>query len=204
MPIRGGTAAADPQPAGLLRPGSIQSRDVFFVTERVAVIYLARVPDGIDVFKRFADSYRKCDAGHPHELILLCKGLKKRGERAYIEEIFKGVSYRIIAISDEGFDINAYLKVSAELDHEFLMFCNTHSEILAEDWLKKMMAYATAPDVGFVGATASYESIAISQKLFSKILWLTSNKRFPFDPELYSYYAFFLNITRRSGCGGKN
>ena len=60
------------------------------MTERVAVVYLARVPEGIDVFKRFANSYRKYDAGYPHELILLCKGLEKRGERAYIEEIFKG------------------------------------------------------------------------------------------------------------------
>jgi glycosyltransferase involved in cell wall biosynthesis len=163
------------------------------VAERVAVIYLARVAEGIDVFKRFADSYRKYDAGHPHELILLCKGLEKRGERAYIEQIFNGTCYKIIAISDEGFDINAYLKVSAILDHEFLMFCNTHTEILTGDWLKKMMAHATAPDVGFVGATASYESMAITQKLISKVIWLTSNERFPFDREFYSYYESYLN-----------
>lgn len=163
------------------------------MAERVAVVYLARVPEGIDVFKRFADSYRKHDAGYPHELILLCKGLENRGERAYVEQMFDGIRYRIIATSDEGFDINAYLKVSSGLDHDFVMFCNTHTEILAGDWLKKMVANATAPDVGFVGATASYESIAISQKLFAKILWLTSDKRFPFDRELYDYYAFFLN-----------
>jgi glycosyltransferase involved in cell wall biosynthesis len=74
------------------------------------------------------------------------------------------------------------------------MFCNTHTEVLAEDWLKKMMAHATAPDVGFVGATASYESIAISQKLISKVLWLTSQRRIPFDRELYSYYESYLNL----------
>src|SRR5262249_54081209 len=133
------------------------------------------------------------DAGHPHELILLCKGLEKRGERAYIEQIFDGICYRIIATSDDGFDINAYLNVSAELDHEFLIFCNTHTEILAGDWLKKMMAHATAPDVGFVSATASYESITISQKLISKVLWLTSATRFPFDQELYNYYESYLS-----------
>ena len=139
------------------------------------------------------DSYRKYAAGYPHELILLCKGLEKRGDRAYIEEIFKDISYRIIAISDEGFDINAYLKVSAELDHDFLMFCNTHTEILAGHWLKKMMTHATVQDVGFVGTSASYESISISQKLIMKIIWLTSDERFPFDRELFSYYEFYLN-----------
>ena len=164
------------------------------MTERVAVVYLARVPEGIDVFKRFADSYRKYDAGYPHELILLCKGLEKRGERAYIEEIFKGLCYRIIATSDEGFDINAYLKVSEILDHDFVMFCNTHTEILAGDWLKKMMAHATAPDVGFVGTTASYESIAISQKLIAKVLWLTSETRLPFDQDFYNCYESYLSL----------
>ena len=122
MRRRGGS-----RPAGLVRSSSLQWGEVFFVTERVAVIFLARVPGGIDAFKRFANSYRKCDAGYPHELILLCKGLEKRGERAYIEEIFKGICYRIIATSDEEFDINAYLKISAILDHDFVMFCNTHT-----------------------------------------------------------------------------
>ena len=74
------------------------------------------------------------------------------------------------------------------------MFCNTHTEILAGDWLKKMMAHATAPDVGFVGTTASYESISISQKVISKVLWLTSEQRVPFDPDLYSSYKSYLDL----------
>jgi hypothetical protein len=116
-----------PQDWQFLRPRLNSGWDVL-VIERVAVVYLARVPGGIDAFKRFADSYRKRDAGYPHELVLLCKGLEKRGERAFIEEVFKGICYKIIATSDEGFDINAYLKVSAELEQDFVLFCNTYRD----------------------------------------------------------------------------
>jgi glycosyltransferase involved in cell wall biosynthesis len=164
------------------------------MSKSVAVVYLARVPEGIDVFARFADSYRKYDAGYPHDLILLAKGMENRGEKAYIEEIFKGIRHELMPISDEGFDINAYLDVARLLPHDYILFCNTHTEMLSGDWLGKMMAAGTSGNVGFVAATASYESISQSQKFISKAVWMTSNGRLPFDSEFYAVFKQYLSL----------
>lgn len=163
------------------------------MSKRVAVVYLARIAEGMDQFVRFAKSYSKHGAGYDHDLIVLAKGLSKRGERAYIEEIFRGVAHKLIEVSDEGYDINAYLHVSTLIDHEYVLFFNTFTEILSPDWLAKLMSAASLDNVGVVGGTASYESITISQKFISKAIWLTINKKIPFESELYLAFKLYLD-----------
>ena len=122
------------------------------------------------------------------------KGLRNRGERAYIDDIFSKIDHRLISISDEGYDINAYLYVAKKLDHDYVLFCNTHTEILSDGWLSKMVAAAELENVGLVGATASYESISISQKLISKAVWLATNRKLPFDDEFYKSFRRYLDF----------
>ena len=164
------------------------------VRKRIAVVYLARVAEGMDVFSRFSNSYLKYSSGYDHDFIVLAKGLRNRGERAYIGDIFSKIDHRLISISDEGYDINAYLYVAKKLDHDYVLFCNTHTEILADGWLSKMMAAAELENVGLVGATASYESISISQKLVAKAVWLATNRKLPFDDGFYKSFRRYLDF----------
>ena len=57
-----------------------------------------------------------------------------------------------------------------------------------------MMAAAELENVGLVGATASYESISISQKLISKATWLATNRKLPFDDEFYKSFRRYLDF----------
>ena len=66
------------------------------VPKQIAVVYLARIAEGMDVFTRFSNSYQKYSSGHDHDLIILAKGLRNRGERAYIEDIFSKIDHRLI------------------------------------------------------------------------------------------------------------
>src|SRR5664279_696057 len=110
------------------------------MSKRVAVVYLARIAEGMDQFAVFSKSYQKHDAGRVHDLIIVAKGMTNRGERAYIEEIFHDVPHRVIQTSDEGYDINAYLYVASIIDHDYVLFFNTFTEILSTNWLTKLMS----------------------------------------------------------------
>jgi glycosyltransferase involved in cell wall biosynthesis len=162
--------------------------------KRTAVVYLARIAEGMDVFARFADSYLKYSPDYDHDLIVLVKGLRNRGELVYIEQIFRTIKHQLVSISDEGYDINAYLSVAKQLTHDYILFCNTHTEILSEGWLNKMMAAAGLENVGVVGATASYESISITQKFVSKAIWLANTGKLPFDDEFYQSFRRYLDL----------
>ncbi|EEF22638.1 conserved hypothetical protein, partial [Ricinus communis] len=159
----------------------------------VAVVYLARVAHGIDAFKPFAESYIKHPAGYEHELILLGKGMTKKGEHAATSALFGNAPHRIIEVSETGYDIHAYLKAAKLLDHDYVLFCNTYTEFASDNWLAKMMEYAVKPNVGIVGASASYESIYSSTKLYHKLLWLAGKKLIHYDESIATQYSHFLN-----------
>ena len=148
----------------------------------------------MDVFSRFSNSYLKYSSGYDHDFIVLAKGLRNRGERVYIDDIFSKIDHKLISISDEGYDINAYLYIAKKLDHDYVLFCNTHTEILSEGWLGKMVAAAELKNVGLVGATASYESISISQKLVQKAVWLATNRKLPFDEKFYKSFRRYIDF----------
>ncbi len=155
---------------------------------RIAVVYLARAPQGLSQFEPFARSYRAYPADQPHDLIVLGKGMTKRGERVATSLLFSGLPHQLIEVSDEGYDIHAYLKVANLIDHDYICFFNTYCEIRSASWLKKLYDHATADGVGLVGTTASYESLFNSWKLISKAAWV-AGKGVRFDPLLAKQFG---------------
>jgi hypothetical protein len=125
----------------------------------IAVAYLARSLNGIEVFESFLDAYRSFDSGVEHELIIIFKGFDedRRGVREYQERL-SGLPYRAFFFPDVGFDIGAYLAVARSFPHEFFCFLNSYSAPLDSGWLKKLHSHAPRRGVGVVGATGSYES----------------------------------------------
>src|SRR5579871_6674018 len=163
------------------------------MSKGVAVVYLARIAEGMDAFSSFAKSYLNHDAGYDHDLVVIAKGLTKNGERAYLNDIFAKIAHRLKITPDEGYDIHAYLNISAKLDNEYVLFCNTHTEILSDKWLAKMMGAMSLAGVGMVGATASFESISLSQRVLAKAVWLVKNGQVPFDYEFYRSFKTYID-----------
>jgi len=152
----------------------------------IAVVYLARSADGsVRDFESFIESYRAHDAGIPHDLIIVRKGLHCRpGSRDALTRMLDGIQHRAVDVSDDGFDIQAYLKVAHCLKHDRICFLNTFSEIKADNWLRKLNSPLDRAGVGASGATASYESIITSQKLLCKVIWLTAVRGIQYSPKI--------------------
>src|SRR6266852_4933200 len=134
------------------------------VRNEIAVVYLARKAEGIEPIRRFLASYRANDPGVPHDLIAVFKGYDSDRELAKARREFDTFTYRAIQVSDEGFDIGAYLHT----------------------------ANATRPGVGIVGATASYESLYDSLAFLGKSVWLSEIKGIAFDEAIARYFYFAL------------
>jgi hypothetical protein len=129
--------------------------------ERPAVIYLARGADrnSSALFRRFMYSYRRHRAGVPHDLFIIFKGFEDARHLAEGRGIFRSVDYQPLFTSDDSFDLGAYLDAARMLQHGTVCFLNSHSEIVDSGWLSKLSANFSAPYVGLVGATGSYESL---------------------------------------------
>ena len=74
-----------------------------------------------------------------------------------LEGELDGVEHQ--SIVDEPVDLAAYLQVAKRLPHDRLCFLNSHSVILAQDWLAKLAHALDQPGTGLVRATGSWESV---------------------------------------------
>src|SRR5262245_57404644 len=125
----------------------------------LGVVYLARQADGVASFQRFADSYRRHPAGIGHELIVIYKGFQQQSDLQKARAIFHDLPHRGVELEDVGFDMGSYVETSQRVSHEYLCFVNTHTELVATDWLKLLFKYVSQGGVGIAGAMGSYESL---------------------------------------------
>ena len=129
----------------------------------VGVVHLVREANGLAPLERFIASYREQPAGHAHELILVCKGFPGRLPAEY-ERALEGVAYRTLHVADRGFDLAPYFAATRRFEHRYFCFLNSFSRPLAAGWLEILHRCASAPGVGLVGATGSYQSFAQSSE----------------------------------------
>jgi hypothetical protein len=159
----------------------------------IAVVYLVRKAEGVEPIRRFILSYLAHDAGEPHDLVIVFKGFRvDEPEFLAVVSVLGAVQYRSFHIDDRGIDISAYLRAAEKLDHEFVCFLNTFSEIADSEWLAKLALNLRRPGVGLVGATASYESLQSSFFLLSKIIWLCNTMKVGYDENLARYYGWWI------------
>ncbi len=153
---------------------------------KIAVVFLARSETGSSFgMDTFAKSYKKYTSGVAHDLIVLRKGgMRKSGAALALELMLEGCNPQYVDIEDDGYDIQAYLNITPLLRNEYVCFLNTHSEILADDWLKKLYTPLISETVGVTAATASYESIYDSVCLECKAVWATEVHGIPYDETL--------------------
>jgi hypothetical protein len=121
----------------------------------LTVVYLIHSPMGPELASRFARSYLRHPAGREHELLLALKGWEPCSP-ALVP--FRHVPHRILPLPDKGFDIFSYRQAAHTCRPGRLLFLNTASEILADDWLAKLDDALSLPRAGAVAATGSSES----------------------------------------------
>jgi len=127
----------------------------------IAIAYLVRGADKDWLLscERFFDSYRCKTAGINHSLHVIFKGFEKDVDLEKAQTLFNCIPYEPLFLADDSLDIGAYIKWANIVEKDFICVLNTGSEILAPDWVRKLAVNLEMPNVGLVGATASYESL---------------------------------------------
>lgn len=129
----------------------------------IGLVYLSRgVDGGLSSAKAFFDAYRIFSAGCSHELIVITKGWSDIAEYDELLKLAKVHTARIIEMPDDGFDWGAYMRLAPQVPYDWLCFLNTHSRPRVSGWLNFLYSAATSKgeNVGAVGATASWETLA--------------------------------------------
>jgi hypothetical protein len=122
----------------------------------IAVVYLCFAPYGPEMVKRFADSYRKHPAGLEHELVIAFHGFTSEKSTAGAASLFDGFAKTSLMTDPNLWDLGVYRQAVDETDHETYLFLNSHSELLADDWLAKL--FSALAWSAMVGCTGSCES----------------------------------------------
>jgi hypothetical protein len=122
------------------------------------VVFLYRFAEGEAPVYRFLDSYRRRPAGLVHDLHVILKGFPNRAAIASARALFGSLPINVVEIEDTGYDIGSYFSAAKMLANPRLLFLNTFSEILADDWLAHFDKALALPGVGLVGATGSWQS----------------------------------------------
>lgn len=157
----------------------------------IAVVYLARCIDGsTKEFIKFSESYNKYNAGFNHDLVIIFKGEAQRmGTKSATKQLFNKRNIISLDVDDNiGFDIHSYLIAAQNLNHDYLCFFNTHSEILGDDWLLKLYEpHIKNNKCGVTGATASYESLYTSYRLMSQVIQMCSINKLNYNELIAAY-----------------
>jgi hypothetical protein len=124
----------------------------------IGVVYLYRFAEGELPVQTFLDSYRAHPAGIEHDLHVIFKGFPDRRSLTSAKALFVGLPINAIELEDKGYDIGSYFSAAKVVSNLRLIFFNTFTELLADDWLKKFDKALSAPGVGLVGATGSWQS----------------------------------------------
>jgi hypothetical protein len=131
----------------------------------IGVVHLVWSPLGPEPLRDFLRSYHAHPAGVAHELVVVLNGVDPHEpggplEREALLAELQDTSHRLIELDRPVLDLAAYGLAARGLAHERLCFLNSYSVILSDGWLAQLSRALDEPDVGLVGASASWESQA--------------------------------------------
>jgi len=163
---------------------------------QIGAVFLARVADGVGPLGRFARSYERWEAGVDHELIVIFKGDEQSPELQQAKAVFSRIRHTAISVPDHGFDLGAYRAVAERIEHRYLCFLNTHSEILVSQWLLPLLRAAADSRVGVAASMGSFESIRSTVLLLRRAIWAAVGSGRQVDPALGHYFDFVMRLHR--------
>jgi hypothetical protein len=169
----------------------------------VAVCYLARDPEKKGFLSNFLKSYVAFKPNLKHELILLIKGSNLSELIGADAALLRRIPHKVLDVPDTGFDIGSYVYAAQQLDHTYICFLNSYSQILASNWLQFLVLPLASGEAGLTGCTGSWSSIRTSARylvpntsfhnLFSKFKFFFQHPEFP-NPHIRSN-AFAIRRT---------
>lgn len=165
----------------------------------LALFYLARKAEGIESFRRFVESYKAHPAGCTHQLVIIYKGFESGSgdlELARACDMFHELDENCseVMVTDEHYDIGAYIQAAQQINAKYVCFVNTHTDILTDNWLFHLRNAIEDESVGVAGASASYESLYDSLALTTKAVWLAGIECTSYDQKLADHYHFILKV----------
>ena len=131
------------------------------------VCYLYTVFDERKKLLDFVKFYKKFKSGLKHQLVICFKLLNNK-EIKKLKKLLKGIKYTefIDPHVNNDWDFGSYKRVAKTFYDQDILFLNSHSYPVCNNWLKKLFLYKTKKTV--ITPTASYESIVDSIKLKNK------------------------------------
>lgn len=125
----------------------------------IAVVYLARGEgNGILSARKFFASYKERSAGADHNLYVICKGWSDNDEETELRNLAKSHDAVILDQADDGFDWGAYFRAAKSISENYVIFLNSHSKIVGDDWVDKLVFGFTHKSIGIIGVTGSFSS----------------------------------------------
>ena len=144
------------------------------------VCYLFTKFDELNSIKEFIKHYKKHHSGSKHTLLICYKLLDKK-KIIYLRKMLTNINYTefIDPVSFNDYDFGSYKRVSKKYRSYKILFLNSHSYPLSNNWLKKLLFHYKKNTI--LGTSASNESFLTSLKLkkFYKIIsFLKKYKRY--------------------------
>jgi hypothetical protein len=124
----------------------------------IGVVHLVRARNGIMPFRRFLESYIANHGGIDHDLLLVFKGFRGKEDLSEYKRLLGSLPCRHLSVRDFGYDIRPYFLAANSFEYRYLCFLNSFSVIQDKEWLSKMHLHLSAPGVGLVGSTGSWQS----------------------------------------------
>ncbi len=125
------------------------------------VLYLVWLPYGIDHFKAFVESYCRYAASCNHQLVIVFNGMAV-GYPNKPEEYISYLKTRQVKADrylyyQNGQDIEIYRQAAKEIRTGYVLFLNTYSRILADNWLQYFVN-SFDERTGIISASGSWQS----------------------------------------------
>ena len=102
-----------------------------------------------------------------------------------MEAELDGIDYRVLVVPEPVIDLEAYRWAVDRCESRHMLFLNSYSQLLCDDWLRIMASPFDYPRTGLVGATGTYESIKSSAPPLLRLRWQFRFPGFP-NPHLRS------------------
>ena len=117
----------------------------------IAVVYLARGEgNGIVAARQFFTSYKERSAGADHNFYVICKGWTDDNEETELRNLAKACDAVILDQADDGFDWGAYFRAAKSISENYVIFLNSHSKIVGDNWLGKLVFGISQKSIGIV------------------------------------------------------
>ena len=151
----------------------------------ISVVYLSYIPFGVDKLREFIDNYLKFKPALNHDLVILFNGHSDEQEINIFIQCLKSYDLKAnIVISPELFDIGSYFYVSSCLQNAYILFLNTYSRFLNNNWLEILANSINGENIGAVGCTGAWSDFGGNH------LYRGPNLRM----RLYSWFVYRFNF----------